>query len=176
MSSKAKSISRDSPFNNWQQSNIKRWHLADAENQCSEQGARSRVFFNPSWKGNSSLDAAAPPESAGRRRTPGAAAAPPGSAGRRWTPGVADRAGKGRGPRRRWAERGPPRTRERRPGPPAPPARRGCATAGGPASRIFFSWTQIATYKQGCGSGYGWIRINLSCWIRIRIQEGKNYL
>jgi hypothetical protein len=32
------------------------------------------------------------------------------------------------------------------------------------------------TYRQGCGSGSGsaWIRINLSCWIRIRIQEGKN--
>ena len=30
--------------------------------------------------------------------------------------------------------------------------------------------------KQGFGSGSGsaWIRVNLSCWIRIRIQEGKN--
>ncbi len=27
---------------------------------------------------------------------------------------------------------------------------------------------------QVCGSGSAWIRINLSCWIRIRIQEGKN--
>jgi hypothetical protein len=31
---------------------------------------------------------------------------------------------------------------------------------------------------QGFGSGsvsrYAWIRINLSCWIRTRIQEGKN--
>jgi hypothetical protein len=24
--------------------------------------------------------------------------------------------------------------------------------------------------NQGCGSGSAWIRINLSCWIRIRIQ------
>ncbi len=29
-------------------------------------------------------------------------------------------------------------------------------------------------FWQGCGSGSAWIRINLSCWIRIRIQEGKN--
>ncbi len=27
---------------------------------------------------------------------------------------------------------------------------------------------------QGCGSGFAWIRINSSCWIRIWIQEGKN--
>ncbi len=26
---------------------------------------------------------------------------------------------------------------------------------------------------QDCGSRSAWIRINLSCWIRIRIQEGK---
>jgi hypothetical protein len=26
---------------------------------------------------------------------------------------------------------------------------------------------------QGCGSGSAWIHISLSCWIRIRIQEGK---
>ena len=26
---------------------------------------------------------------------------------------------------------------------------------------------------QGCGSRSAWIRISLSCWIRIRIQEGK---
>ncbi len=29
-------------------------------------------------------------------------------------------------------------------------------------------------HRQGFGSGSAWIRINLSCWIRIRIQEGKN--
>jgi hypothetical protein len=31
---------------------------------------------------------------------------------------------------------------------------------------------------QGCGSGSGsaWVRVNLSGWIRIRIQKGKNYL
>ncbi len=29
-------------------------------------------------------------------------------------------------------------------------------------------------FKQGFGSGSAWIRFNLSCWIRIRIQEGKN--
>ncbi len=29
-------------------------------------------------------------------------------------------------------------------------------------------------WRQGCGSGSAWIRINLSCWIRIRIQKGKN--
>ncbi len=28
--------------------------------------------------------------------------------------------------------------------------------------------------RQGFGSGSAWIRINLNCWIRIRIQEGKN--
>jgi hypothetical protein len=27
-------------------------------------------------------------------------------------------------------------------------------------------------FQQGCGSGSAWIRINLSCWIRI--QEGIN--
>jgi hypothetical protein len=27
--------------------------------------------------------------------------------------------------------------------------------------------------RQGFGSGSAWIRINLICWIRIRIQEGK---
>ncbi len=32
------------------------------------------------------------------------------------------------------------------------------------------------SFCQGFGSvsGSAWIRINLSCWIRIRIQEGKN--
>jgi hypothetical protein len=30
------------------------------------------------------------------------------------------------------------------------------------------------SYRQGCGSGSAWIRINLSCWIRI--QECKNDL
>ncbi len=36
--------------------------------------------------------------------------------------------------------------------------------------------TEASVLKQGFGSGSGsaWIRINLSCWIRIRIQEGKN--
>jgi hypothetical protein len=34
------------------------------------------------------------------------------------------------------------------------------------------------TYAGTCGSGSAWIRINLSCWIRIRIriEEGKNDL
>ncbi len=102
--------------------------------------AQPRFFFNPSWTENSSLGAAAPPGSAGRRWTLGAAAAPQESAGRRWgSPGAADRAGKGRGRRRRWAERGR-RTREQRPSaPPVPRVRRDCATAGGPASRIFSS-------------------------------------
>ncbi len=27
---------------------------------------------------------------------------------------------------------------------------------------------------QGCASGSAWIRINLSSWVRIRIQEAKN--
>ncbi len=35
----------------------------------------------------------------------------------------------------------------------------------------------LQSYHQGCGSGSGswsaWIRINLSCWVRIQIQEGK---
>jgi hypothetical protein len=35
---------------------------------------------------------------------------------------------------------------------------------------IFFFWRARV---QGCGSGSAWVRINLSCWIRIRIQEGK---
>jgi hypothetical protein len=38
-------------------------------------------------------------------------------------------------------------------------------------------YTQVpgsGTLAQGCGSGSVWILINLSCWIRIRIQEGKN--
>jgi hypothetical protein len=30
--------------------------------------------------------------------------------------------------------------------------------------------------RQGCGSGSVWVRINLSCRIRIRIQVGKNDL
>jgi hypothetical protein len=33
--------------------------------------------------------------------------------------------------------------------------------------------TPLVPY-QGCGSGSAWIRINLSFWIRIRIEEGKN--
>jgi hypothetical protein len=32
--------------------------------------------------------------------------------------------------------------------------------------------TPKAVLGKGCGSGSAWIRINLSCWIRI--QEGKN--
>ncbi len=35
---------------------------------------------------------------------------------------------------------------------------------------------EYSTYMQGCGSGSAWIRISLSCWIRIWIQEGKNDL
>jgi hypothetical protein len=31
---------------------------------------------------------------------------------------------------------------------------------------------QVGPLRQGFGSGSAWIRINLSCWIRI--QEGKN--
>ncbi len=39
-------------------------------------------------------------------------------------------------------------------------------------------WFNLIHFDQGFGSGSvsgsAWIRINLSCWIRIRIQEGKN--
>jgi hypothetical protein len=50
------------------------------------------------------------------------------------------------------------------------------------SSRAFVSGKETQyTFKgnrflsQSCGSGSAWIRINMSCWIRIRIQEGKNY-
>ncbi len=32
---------------------------------------------------------------------------------------------------------------------------------------VFMGWLR---FRQGSGSGSAWIRINLSCWIRIRIQ------
>ncbi len=37
-------------------------------------------------------------------------------------------------------------------------------------------FTELAMHlqNQGFGSGSALIRINLSCWIRIGIQEGKN--
>jgi hypothetical protein len=42
---------------------------------------------------------------------------------------------------------------------------------------IYFFQQQIKnTYNQGCGSGSAWTRINLSCWIRIRIHDCKNDL
>jgi hypothetical protein len=36
------------------------------------------------------------------------------------------------------------------------------------------SFTSFQGFGSVSGSGSAWIRINLSCWIRIRIQEGQN--
>ncbi len=36
--------------------------------------------------------------------------------------------------------------------------------------KLFLHICKLEYLEQGCGSGSAWIRINLSCWIRIRIR------